>query len=215
MAKLIKLGEAAAVLGCDEKRAVARLAALGYTKECGRCGGSGHYSYNPIDGSVCFGCRGSGKALVKLTAELVAEAKARIEKGELAAYFARGAAVKALKGKVAAFNKVYSASGTAKAYDGGYKAASRAAGRLRHYPGLLGESAEGRAMSLLNAAHREVNDLDLNFRFPSKKGPKVDPVAAVARIEELTAFVAVLDAALAAYVAEHGSVVAELDALAA
>lgn len=25
---------------------------------CHRCGGSGHYSYNPLDGTVCFGCRG-------------------------------------------------------------------------------------------------------------------------------------------------------------
>lgn len=25
---------------------------------CRRCGGTGHYSYNPIDGTVCFSCRG-------------------------------------------------------------------------------------------------------------------------------------------------------------
>lgn len=25
---------------------------------CSRCGGSGHYSYNPLDGTVCFKCRG-------------------------------------------------------------------------------------------------------------------------------------------------------------
>jgi hypothetical protein len=25
---------------------------------CSRCGGSGHYSYNPVDGTRCFGCRG-------------------------------------------------------------------------------------------------------------------------------------------------------------
>jgi hypothetical protein len=28
---------------------------------CKRCGGSGHYSYNPMDGTVCLACRGSGK----------------------------------------------------------------------------------------------------------------------------------------------------------
>lgn len=27
---------------------------------CPRCGGSGHYSYNQIDGTVCYGCGGSG-----------------------------------------------------------------------------------------------------------------------------------------------------------
>ena len=28
--------------------------------KCSRCGGSGHYSYNPMYGTVCFSCRGSG-----------------------------------------------------------------------------------------------------------------------------------------------------------
>lgn len=27
--------------------------------DCGRCGGSGHYAYNPMNGTVCFGCRGA------------------------------------------------------------------------------------------------------------------------------------------------------------
>ncbi len=32
---------------------------------CGRCGGTGHYSYNQIEGSRCFGCRGKGTVLTK------------------------------------------------------------------------------------------------------------------------------------------------------
>ena len=32
------------------------------TTECGRCGGSGRYSYNQIDGDRCYGCGGTGKA---------------------------------------------------------------------------------------------------------------------------------------------------------
>jgi hypothetical protein len=28
------------------------------TKTCGRCGGSGHYSYNQMSGTRCFGCSG-------------------------------------------------------------------------------------------------------------------------------------------------------------
>ena len=36
------------------------------TSECGRCGGSGHYSYNQMDGSRCYGCAGSGQAHTKL-----------------------------------------------------------------------------------------------------------------------------------------------------
>lgn len=30
---------------------------------CGRCGGTGSYSFNPRDGSRCFGCEGSGERL--------------------------------------------------------------------------------------------------------------------------------------------------------
>jgi len=33
------------------------------TKTCSRCGGSGHYSFNTLDGTVCYGCNGSGKQL--------------------------------------------------------------------------------------------------------------------------------------------------------
>lgn len=32
---------------------------------CGRCGGSGRYSYNQIDGDRCFGCHGTGFALTR------------------------------------------------------------------------------------------------------------------------------------------------------
>ncbi len=31
------------------------------TKPCTRCGGTGHYSYNSVDGTVCYGCSGSGR----------------------------------------------------------------------------------------------------------------------------------------------------------
>jgi hypothetical protein len=30
------------------------------TKTCGRCGGRGHYSFNLVHGTVCFGCGGKG-----------------------------------------------------------------------------------------------------------------------------------------------------------
>lgn len=37
---------------------------ISYEREpCTRCGGSGHYSYNRIDGTRCFKCRGSGAQL--------------------------------------------------------------------------------------------------------------------------------------------------------
>jgi len=37
-----------------------------YEKEtCGRCGGSGRYSYNQIDRDRCYGCGGTGERLTK------------------------------------------------------------------------------------------------------------------------------------------------------
>lgn len=35
------------------------------TKTCPRCGGSGKYSWNAINGYMCFSCRGSGEQLTK------------------------------------------------------------------------------------------------------------------------------------------------------
>ena len=35
---------------------------------CPRCGGSGHYSYNQMDGTRCYGCMGSGVAVQKVRA---------------------------------------------------------------------------------------------------------------------------------------------------
>jgi hypothetical protein len=32
---------------------------------CGRCGGSGSYSFNQVHGSTCYGCGGSGKVFTK------------------------------------------------------------------------------------------------------------------------------------------------------
>ena len=35
---------------------------------CPRCGGSGHYSYNEMDGTRCYGCMGSGISIQKIRA---------------------------------------------------------------------------------------------------------------------------------------------------
>ena len=34
-------------------------------RDCGRCGGSGRYSFNMMDGDRCYGCGGSGKVYTK------------------------------------------------------------------------------------------------------------------------------------------------------
>jgi len=69
----------------------ARIMGMKLSPTCGRCGGSGQYSFNQIDGSVCYGCRGSGhktptKRDMKGILERAIEA---VEAGELEAYFKR------------------------------------------------------------------------------------------------------------------------------
>ncbi len=39
------------------------------TKTCGRCGGSGRYSFNLVRGTVCFRCDGAGVVTVNVAAE--------------------------------------------------------------------------------------------------------------------------------------------------
>jgi hypothetical protein len=42
------------------------MAKINFEREtCGRCGGSGHYSYCQMYGTTCFGCGGSGQRLSK------------------------------------------------------------------------------------------------------------------------------------------------------
>jgi len=40
---------------------------------CSRCGGGGHYSWNQMHGSVCYGCGGKGKAYPRVTKKLIKE----------------------------------------------------------------------------------------------------------------------------------------------
>lgn len=53
---------------------MAKLAELFPTKACTRCGGSGRYSYNTIDGDRCYGCQGTGRmwATKKVAAQVEA-----------------------------------------------------------------------------------------------------------------------------------------------
>lgn len=95
--KGIDRNEIATLMGCKAASAISRLVALGYTEVCGRCGGSGQYSWNQVDGSRCFGCAGAGKVLAKITAAVVTEALARIEAGELTGYFAENKARREIK----------------------------------------------------------------------------------------------------------------------
>lgn len=99
MAKEISFEQAAVELGVkstgESKRrevVISRLVALGYVRDCSRCGGSGHFSYNQIHGTMCYGCNGRGKALMGITRKLLDEAVARQAAGELDALFAKNRA---------------------------------------------------------------------------------------------------------------------------
>ncbi len=96
------IADIAKLLGTDSKGAGRRLAALGYLVTCSRCGGSGHFSQCQQYGTMCFGCRGKGKTLPRLTKKIAAEAKARQDAGELAGYFAANRARAAAKGQLEA-----------------------------------------------------------------------------------------------------------------
>jgi hypothetical protein len=55
-----------------------KLDRMGYTHTCTRCGGTGHHSFNMRDGTICWGCHGSGKVLDKITKKLLKELRAKL-----------------------------------------------------------------------------------------------------------------------------------------
>lgn len=65
-------------------RLYGRLIALGYGKECSRCGGEGRWF-----SGVCWGCNGARYTLPAsaLSVEVIAEARRRQDAGELQTYF--------------------------------------------------------------------------------------------------------------------------------
>jgi len=80
--------DAAKILGCDVRALRIRQVALGLVKPCGRCGGSGSYSYNAFDGTrrqdageldAYFATNRARHAAKKRIAPLAEEAKALYE----------------------------------------------------------------------------------------------------------------------------------------
>jgi hypothetical protein len=78
-------------------RLPARVGGLKLGDTCGRCGGSGSYSFNMVDGSRCYGCAGSGQAWPRDLGALLTRARAVATDGRLAAYLAELAAREATK----------------------------------------------------------------------------------------------------------------------
>jgi|CXWK01.1.fsa_nt_gi hypothetical protein len=172
-----------------------RLAALGYVKECGRCGGDGHYSYNQITGTRCFGCGGSGRQLIRITADVLAEAVARQAAGELDAYFAankaRGDARRAIGPILATFDAEWSGG----AVHTSYKAVSFFGRRDAPFTSAqVVESADFRAAGLVNSLHSAAHEIE----FQSKR-EGFDALAGVDAMRGILALLREVNAAWTAY----------------
>lgn len=96
-----------------ERAMNARLLGLGFGVDCSRCGGSGHYSFNAIKGTVCFKCDGFRQVAPRLTNELYALVSDAVESGKLDAYLAdiraKLSAERAAKGATDAVMNAWSA----------------------------------------------------------------------------------------------------------
>ena len=71
--------------------------------KCPRCGGSGHYSYNQIDGTLCYGCMGSGKKTLTVRWYTDAE-RARMDRAAEKRAEAKAVKVETRRVKMAARN---------------------------------------------------------------------------------------------------------------
>ena len=79
------LVEIAAILRTNLKNLKARVVGMKLGDFCGRCSGSGSYSYNATDGSRCYGCGGSGQVFPKDLAALKVRAQAAADNGAVQA----------------------------------------------------------------------------------------------------------------------------------
>jgi hypothetical protein len=171
-----------------------RLAALGYVRECSRCGGGGHYSYNQITGTRCFGCDGSGREIVRITPAVLAEAVARQSAGELDAYFAankaRGDAKRAIAPLLAAFDAEWGNG----AVHTSYKAISSIRRDATFTSAQVVESADFRAAGMVNSLHSAACEIEFQL-----KRAGFDALAGVEAMRGVLTLLREVNAAWAAY----------------
>jgi len=131
----------AAALQCRTRFITTRLVALGHFNVCGRCGGSGHYSYCQRYGTTCFGCSGSGKSAVKLTAKLLATVVDEVAAGGLDAYLGRLKARAAAKKTTAEFSakwgELHSVKSSKEGEKGSWMNASSRCNAANHFASAL------------------------------------------------------------------------------
>lgn len=111
--------EIAKVLETTEKNVLVRAAGLKLLPTCGRCGGSGRYSFNQMDGDRCFGCKGSGQRMPKpaeLPAVLAAAESCKAD-GRFAAYMNYLDCKRITKNATARAMKAWTDTGISAAYN--------------------------------------------------------------------------------------------------
>ncbi len=122
------IGAACELFGIGLEEAAKRIPAILYALEirqaCGRCGGTGSYSFCQTHGSRCFGCNGRGDQAAPLTAATLEAARAKVAAGELEAFRAKVRAKQAAKREIAplveAARAIYMVIGAE--YDAAYRA---------------------------------------------------------------------------------------------
>lgn len=109
----------AAVLNTSEANLNARLIGLHIAPVCNRCGGSGSYSFNQIDGSRCYGCNGKGHVAPKARdmADMLEAAEAAVADGRFAAYMLFLESMKISKNAASKVMAAWEGTGISKAYD--------------------------------------------------------------------------------------------------
>lgn len=103
-----------------EKNLIARIRLMGLSPSCSRCGGSGHYSFNLMHGTVCYGCAGVGymqPTSIKGWQFTLDNAKRAVAAGKLDEYTERLAARKRVEQAIKTAMNDWTASGISKKYD--------------------------------------------------------------------------------------------------
>lgn len=139
-----------------EVRLVRHLASGRVYEYCPRCGGSGHYSFNMIDGTVCYGCFGKGHGKETTVEDAVRRGKNRIRaraKREVAAQAKADAAAQ----EAQAFREAHApllAALDAYAAESGFLEELR--GKAQHRP--LTEKQVAAAESAVETVRRKIAD---------------------------------------------------------
>lgn len=189
----------------DKAGLAKRLNAMGFTRACNRCGGSGRFSYNQHDGDTCYGCSGAGHVPESPSRALVDRVAAAIEAGALEAY-AQDAIAKARlrKRALAATQQIKAAEAETRWRAYHYPPESRTGDRLERYSWLSYSLHDeiGRAVSWVSD---RANDMRYK-RAPADRQAACEALAA--RIDEMVHRIQLVDAIFAELL-EAGEIAAD------